>query len=52
MNNKQMDYGGQAVVEGVMFGGRHIQVTAIRRKNGEIETFESRRSHRPVFAFF
>ncbi|WP_142504306.1 DUF1385 domain-containing protein [Melghirimyces algeriensis] len=47
-----MDYGGQAVVEGVMFGGRHIQVTAIRRKNGEIETFESRRSHRPVFAFF
>ncbi|QNG61257.1 DUF1385 domain-containing protein [Bacillus sp. PAMC26568] len=30
-------YGGQAVVEGVMFGGKHHYVTAIRRKNKEIE---------------
>lgn len=33
-------YGGQAVIEGVMFGGRNTQVTAVRRKNGQIETLE------------
>ncbi|AQY51095.1 hypothetical protein PWEIH_13670 [Listeria weihenstephanensis FSL R9-0317] len=32
-------YGGQAVVEGVMFGGRRETVTAIRRKDGTIEYF-------------
>ena len=37
METETVAYGGQAVVEGVMFGGRHAQVTAIRRKNGEIE---------------
>lgn len=30
-------YGGQAVVEGVMFGGKHHYVTAIRRKDQSIE---------------
>ncbi len=40
METETVAYGGQAVVEGVMFGGRHAQVTAIRRKNGEIEMFE------------
>ncbi|GAB2693067.1 DUF1385 domain-containing protein [Paenibacillus thermoaerophilus] len=33
-------YGGQAVIEGVMFAGRKVNVTAIRRKSGEIEFFE------------
>lgn len=33
-------YGGQAVVEGVMFGGKKVSVTAIRRKNNSIEYFE------------
>ncbi|EUJ51189.1 DUF1385 domain-containing protein [Listeria rocourtiae] len=32
-------YGGQAVVEGVMFGGHRETVTAIRRKDGTIEYF-------------
>ncbi|MBC1229882.1 DUF1385 domain-containing protein [Listeria booriae] len=32
-------YGGQAVAEGVMFGGRKETVTAIRRKDGSIEYF-------------
>jgi uncharacterized protein YqhQ len=36
-------YGGQAVIEGVMFGGRHTQVTAVRRKDGQIETLEVRK---------
>ena len=33
-------YGGQAVIEGVMFAGRGTRVTAIRRKDHEIEYFE------------
>ncbi|MNW47040.1 hypothetical protein D3C74_243590 [compost metagenome] len=33
-------YGGQAVIEGVMFGGKYVNVTAVRRKNGEITFLE------------
>ncbi|WP_019639145.1 DUF1385 domain-containing protein [Paenibacillus fonticola] len=33
-------YGGQAVIEGVMFGGKHVNVTAVRRKNGDITFLE------------
>jgi len=33
-------YGGQAVVEGVMFGGKQYSVTAIRRKDDSIEYYE------------
>ncbi|MFC4078242.1 DUF1385 domain-containing protein [Salinithrix halophila] len=44
MAEKPIAYGGQAVVEGVMFGGQRAQVTAVRRKNGEIETFEVTRT--------
>ncbi|MGC5324397.1 DUF1385 domain-containing protein [Brevibacillus sp. SYSU BS000544] len=36
-------YGGQAVVEGVMFGGKKVTITAIRRKNQEIEYYEEER---------
>lgn len=32
-------YGGQAVIEGVMFGGREYTVTAIRRKDESIEFY-------------
>lgn len=34
---KSPAYGGQAVVEGVMFGGKKNYVTAIRRKDQSIE---------------
>ncbi|MET3289674.1 UNVERIFIED_CONTAM: uncharacterized protein YqhQ [Brevibacillus sp. OAP136] len=37
-------YGGQAVIEGVMFGGKSITVTAVRKKNQEIEYFEAPRT--------
>lgn len=38
--NKQAPiYGGQALVEGVMFGGKEHTVTAIRRKDDSIEYF-------------
>ncbi|OEF95501.1 hypothetical protein BHF71_04730 [Vulcanibacillus modesticaldus] len=41
MSNKNTQcYGGQAVVEGVMFGGKKYSVTAIRRKNKRIDYFE------------
>lgn len=33
-------YGGQAVIEGVMFGGQHVNVTAIRRKDNSITFYE------------
>lgn len=39
--SKQLpSYGGQAVVEGVMFGGHRYTVTAIRRKDDTIEYLE------------
>jgi uncharacterized protein YqhQ len=33
-------YGGQAVIEGVMFAGQKVHVTAVRRKDNSIEYFE------------
>lgn len=38
--SKPAIYGGQAVIEGVMFGGKHVNVTAVRRKTGEITFLE------------
>jgi len=38
--SKPAIYGGQAVIEGVMFGGKHVNVTAVRRKDGEITFLE------------
>jgi uncharacterized protein YqhQ len=35
---KKYNYGGQAVIEGVMIRGRTSMVTAVRRPNGEIST--------------
>jgi uncharacterized protein YqhQ len=39
-DSKTVSYGGQAVIEGVMFGGKNINVTAVRRKNNEITFLE------------
>lgn len=39
MAKQPVAYGGQAVIEGVMFGGKHSTVTAIRRKDRSIEYF-------------
>ncbi|MDR6998711.1 DUF1385 domain-containing protein [Neobacillus niacini] len=43
-------YGGQAVVEGVMFGGKHHYVTAIRRKDHSVEYFRLPRKVNPILA--
>lgn len=40
-------YGGQAVIEGVMFAGRSYYVTAVRRKNNEISYLEVPKQDRP-----
>jgi uncharacterized protein YqhQ len=37
---QRKDYGGQAVIEGVMFGGETCHVTAVRRKDHSIEYYE------------
>lgn len=51
MSNEQQKpvYGGQAVVEGVMFGGKHHYVTAVRRKDNSIEYFHLPRKSNPTF---
>jgi uncharacterized protein YqhQ len=40
LSQETPSYGGQAVIEGVMFGGKHINVTAVRRKKQEITFLE------------
>lgn len=45
---KPLSYGGQAVIEGVMFGGQKVIVTAIRRKDDSIEYFHEDRKHHPT----
>lgn len=41
-------YGGQAVVEGVMFGGKHHTVTAVRRKDSTIAYYHLPRKSKPI----
>ncbi len=43
MSNKKTLYGGQALIEGVMFAGKTSFVSAIRRKDRSIEYFEVKR---------
>ena len=43
MNKKPSVYGGQALIEGVMFAGKKTFVSAIRRKDHSIEYFELKR---------
>lgn len=50
-NNQKPVYGGQAVVEGVMFGGKHHYVTAIRRKDQSIDYYHLPRVSNSSLAF-
>lgn len=43
-------YGGQALVEGVMFGGKEHTVSAIRRKDDSIDYFHLPKKQRPLAA--
>lgn len=49
-NQKAPTYGGQALVEGVMFGGKEHTVTAIRRKDDSIDYFHLPKKQRPLSA--
>lgn len=51
-NNQKPIYGGQAVVEGVMFGGKHHYVTAVRRNDQSIEYFHLARKTDSALSFF
>lgn len=44
---KKATYGGQAVIEGIMFGGKYHYVTAIRRKDHSIDYFHVPRKQNP-----
>ncbi len=48
MGNKSTAYGGQALIEGVMFAGKNSFVSAIRRKDRTIEYFELKREESNV----
>lgn len=52
MSEQKTVYGGQAVIEGVMFGGKHHSVTAIRRKDQSIEFFHLPRKQNPALQKF
>lgn len=47
-SQKKPAYGGQAVIEGVMFGGKSQTVTAIRRKDHTIDYFYLPRKSHPT----
>jgi uncharacterized protein YqhQ len=49
-NSQKPVYGGQAVVEGVMFGGKHHYVTAIRRKDRSVDYYHVPRKSNSSFS--
>ncbi|WP_273130135.1 DUF1385 domain-containing protein [Metabacillus sp. HB246100] len=49
-NPNKPAYGGQAVIEGVMFGGKHHYVTAIRRNDQSIDYFHVPRKQQNVLS--
>ncbi len=49
-NQSTSIYGGQAVIEGVMFAGRHVNVTAVRRKDQQITFLEVPKKPAPALS--
>lgn len=47
LDNKPI-YGGQAVLEGVMFGGKHCTVTTIKRKDGSFDSYALPKTSHPL----
>lgn len=48
MSTQKPAYGGQAVIEGVMFAGKSVTVTAIRRLDQSIEYFHEEKKQYPL----
>lgn len=49
MSNETPVYGGQALLEGVMFGGKEHTVTAVRRNDDSIEYYYAKKPKKPIF---
>lgn len=49
MSNNTPVYGGQALIEGVMFTGQEHMVTAVRRNDESIEYFHIKKEKKPLF---
>ncbi|WP_203361780.1 DUF1385 domain-containing protein [Bacillus sp. REN10] len=49
MSEQKPVYGGQAVIEGVMFGGKHHTVTAVRKKDQSIAYYHLPRKKKASF---
>lgn len=49
VGNQTPVYGGQALVEGVMFGGKEHTVSAIRRKDKSIEFFYAKKEQKDIY---
>ena len=47
--NEAPVYGGQALLEGVMFGGKDHTVTAVRRNDDSIEYYYAKKPKKPIF---
>lgn len=45
-------YGGQALIEGIMFAGKEHQVSAVRRVNGDIEFYELPKKKYKILSLF
>lgn len=52
MKKKETTYGGQALIEGVMFAGKNTFVSAIRRNDKSIEYFEQKREESNIATNF
>lgn len=49
LGNEAPVYGGQALLEGVMFGGKDHTVTAVRRNDDSIEYYYAKKPKKPIF---
>ncbi|WP_332646705.1 DUF1385 domain-containing protein [Lysinibacillus sp. 54212] len=49
MSNETPVYGGQALLEGVMFAGQDHMVTAIRRNDDSIDYFHVKKEKKPIY---
>ena len=49
MSNNTPVYGGQALIEGVMFAGKDHMVTAVRRNDDTIEYFHVKKEKKPIY---
>ncbi|ATP40969.1 hypothetical protein CSE16_13405 [Solibacillus sp. R5-41] len=49
MSNNAPVYGGQALLEGVMFAGQDHMVTAVRRNDNSIDYFHIKKEKKPIF---